>query len=55
MKKSDNFADKHRDRARRMLAELKNNKTLAEKISLAIQSMHQEHDQLIEKIERDVD
>jgi len=43
------------DKMRRMLAELKNNKTLAEKISLAIQSMHQEHDKLIEKIERDVD
>jgi hypothetical protein len=43
------------DRARKMIAQLKNTLSLAEKVSLAIQSMHQEHDQLIEKIERDVD
>ena len=43
------------DRAREMLVQLKNTESLAEKVSLAIQSMHHEHDQLIEKIERDVD
>ena len=43
------------DRARKMIAQLKNTESLAERVSLAIQSMHIEHDQLIEKIERDVD
>jgi len=40
------------DKARKMIAELKKNESLAEKISTAIRSMHAEHDQLIEKIER---
>ena len=37
---------------KKMIAELKKNESLAEKISNAIRSMHAEHDQLIEKIER---
>ena len=42
------------DIARKILFKIKNTESLAEKVSLAIQSIHHEHDQLIEKIERDV-
>ena len=43
------------DKVRKMLAELTKTTSLAEKVSLAIQSIHREYEQLIEKIEQDVD
>jgi hypothetical protein len=43
------------DRARKMIGQLRNTESLAEKVNLAIQSIHKEHEQMIDKIERDVD
>ena len=42
------------DRARKMISELRKTKSLAEKVSMSIQSLHIEHEQLLNKIERDV-
>ena len=42
------------DRARKMISELRKTKSLAEKVSMSIQSLHLEQEQLLNKIERDV-